>query len=523
MFKIGIGHIKAELSSTEFNSKGIIEKVYMQALSTLENHVPVAALFFSTYGLDITNTVKHLNALLPENCTLLGASSNGEVSNELGYAHNSYLLILFATDKIKIYTGIVTELFDDKDHNEAAITAAVSKASQGQNVKLALIFPDGLKLDGAQITQSFHNALGPNCGLFGGAAAERFDFVDTWQLYNDILYETAVPFMIFSGPIDYSYGMANSLAGGWKAIGPKQDIETEGTTVTKIGGKPALAFFNSRFKLKGGLLSTAHPLAVHVGDEMVSPILRDVLNYDEAAQTLTLFQELPDEPCWVQMTQPITAEILRSSRKACLDAISYFPSHQQPDALLWFSCIARTQLLDGVVGDEYQQVKAFNDHIPTAGFYVYGEIGPKDRQTDIKEVAYHSSALIVLAIGESATIVHNHTNGDDEYTLSLLNTEIERLNQENLNLQQQIVNLSDTKDSLGQLRADRTHQRKAIENQDAVIKALMSLLDENEGRLPRCVVKGSGKINKKGLAELLMQRVTNSESALTLGAIQKLL
>lgn len=510
MFKIGIGHIKFSTDRDD-----IAHQLYQQALSQLDHHSPVAALFFSTYGSDVSNFVSQLYSLLPNGCSLIGASSYGEVSSDLGYAHGSHLLILFASDLIQIDTGIVLNLDDDRQPINKKIVSALSKQNyNAQNTKLALIFPDGLKLDGTVITQAFSDALGDKCALFGGAAAESFNFVDTWQLYQNHLYENSVPFILFSGPVNYSYGIANCFDGGWDAIGEKLPIDSQGLTVTKIGDRPALDFFNSRIKLKDGLLSMAHPLAIYNDEHTTTPIFRDIISFDEKEKTLQLMQTLPNESCWVQMTQPVTDHILQASRKAYLNAVSYYQSNLPPDILLWFSCVTRNLLLEGLVESEFKHVQHYNQNIPTAGFYVYGEIGPGDKNSKIQQVVYHSSALIVLAIGELKTTPQMLSSFNDEYSTSLLLNEVKRLEKENHRLRSQLEKQADHKNSLGQLHADRTHLNRALIKKGIILTAVVQLLEKNGGRLPPHVIKGSGKINKHALAKLVQEYILAKHLAL---------
>ncbi len=101
--------------------------------------------------------------------------------------------------------------------------------------------------------------------VIGGGAAPRSNRHPTresWQFFGDQAVRDAVPVLLFSGPLMYSFG----TDAGWRPIGPKGRVtEVAGGVVHQIDGKPALSFYE-RYLGEGFQPAFATPLAVFDGE-----------------------------------------------------------------------------------------------------------------------------------------------------------------------------------------------------------------------------------------------------------------
>jgi len=143
-----------------------------QAQACLEQQIPQAGLIFSTYGLDHSKLLATLCALLPT-CPILGASSYGEVSHKLGYRLRSSVLILFASDSIRIQAGVLRGLDaeDEIAQAEAIECQLAGIRRQSPPPVLGLLFPDGLGSRNEGLIRVVADLL-PETALFGAGAAE---------------------------------------------------------------------------------------------------------------------------------------------------------------------------------------------------------------------------------------------------------------------------------------------------------------------------------------------------------------
>ncbi|MBK9440052.1 MAG: FIST C-terminal domain-containing protein [Comamonadaceae bacterium] len=396
MFKVGIAH--SLTAQVDVAAASLV----VQALRALDGHPPSTALLFSTYGRDHAGLLAQLVPLLL-GCTIVGGSSSGEVSREQGYRVGSAVLIVFASDAIRIRAGVLRGLsFDDEAANAAAAQqqlpsgAGVAGQFGAPAPVLGLLFPDGIGLDGGSVLQLFASHF-PTTRFFGGATAEDFNLKPTEQFFNTEVLHNAVPYVLFYGPLRYHWAITEGLSSGWRAVGERLDAQCNGKWITSIANKRATDYLETRYRLEGGLLSVCHPFVIYPDQGSDDHYFRDVVRYDDATGALEAVQLLPAS-CQVQLTQPDPEAILAASRKNILQALAHFPGTAPPAAVLWFSCVSRALVLQHDPAAEFGT--ATHDlpaALPVAGFYAYGEIAPAGLGA---VPTFHSSTLVTLLLGE---------------------------------------------------------------------------------------------------------------------------
>ncbi len=79
-----------------------------------------------------------------------------------------------------------------------------------------------------------------------------------------------------------------------------------------------------------------------------------------------------------------------------MNALDNYPG-AEPSAVLFFSCVARRQILGTRAQEEYQNTKlSLANYFPACGFYSYGEIAPIDR---ISQTQFHNETFVTLILG----------------------------------------------------------------------------------------------------------------------------
>jgi hypothetical protein len=387
MFRMAVGHsddIDADLAA-----RAIVD----QCLERLEGVEPKAGLLFSAWETDHQTVLRCVQERLP-GIELIGSTSSGEMSSEMGYQEDSITLALFASDDVDITGGIAIDLWDDIP---AAVRAAVeqARAKTGKEPRLCITTPSAGG-DMRALLDALRQELGPDVPVIGGGAAPRSNRHPTresWQFFGTQAMRDAVPLLLLSGPLTYSVGMD----AGWRPIGPKGRVtDVSGGVVHQIDGKPALSFYE-RYLGQGFQPAFATPLAVFdEGSERF--YLRAPVHHDPDTGAITVSGDI-QEGADVQLTTAATEEIFDGARSALTQAMDHFPNGGRPQAALIFSCAIRKYLLGTRTGNEYDIAQEMlGVGVPVCGFYSFGEIAPLDEGG---EARYHNETLVALLLGSS--------------------------------------------------------------------------------------------------------------------------
>ena len=111
---------------------------------------------------------------------LIGCTTDGEVSSELGFCEDSATLILFASDTVDITAGVGRGLSRDV---VGACRAAVqqSKGKTQKPPRLCLSAPEGLTAEGQSITATLQDAVGVDVPIVGALAGDQWRLKSTRQ------------------------------------------------------------------------------------------------------------------------------------------------------------------------------------------------------------------------------------------------------------------------------------------------------------------------------------------------------
>ena len=95
MFKVIIGH------SDDVDAKDAITEIIEECNSKIEDVKPNAGMLFSAIDYDYDVLLDEINKAYP-GIELIGATTDGEISSEMGFMEDSVNLILFVSDTIEI-------------------------------------------------------------------------------------------------------------------------------------------------------------------------------------------------------------------------------------------------------------------------------------------------------------------------------------------------------------------------------------------------------------------------------------
>ena len=385
MLLVAIGH------SEDVDVEDILEEIIEQCEEQLAGHTPKAGLLFAAVDLEYQEILNGLMAKWPE-LDLIGCSTDGEFSSQLGFVEDSVSLTLFASDTIDITAGIGKSVGEDipratKEAVETAMNASDEKP------KLCIATPASMVTSSDQIVANLKNVLGENVQLLGANAGDQWRFVVTHQFFKTEIFTDAVPLLLFSGPLIVSSGVHS----GWNAVGKVGVVtKSDNNIVFKIDDKTALDFYRDLLG-KDAVPTGDRPLAILTESGHISRLRASIEQFDEEVGSVTFFGDIP-EGSKVQITIATRSDILEGTRLSVSRAKEKYPEGHDPVAAIFFSCSGRKLLLGTQTEEEYSILKTeLGSELPVSGFYGYGEIGPA--LEDVSTDHFHNETFVTILLG----------------------------------------------------------------------------------------------------------------------------
>jgi hypothetical protein len=384
MFTAVVGH------SEDLDAGAAVEEVLAQCRERLNGTTPTAGLLFAAIDFDHQALLDLINRQLP-NMELIGCTTDGEISSELGFREDSVSLILFASDTVDITAGLGRGLSTDvAGACRSAIDAA--KAKTGKPPRLCIATPEGLTAEGHSVTATLQETVGRATPIFGALAGDQWRLKSTRQFFGTEVLSDSIPLLLLSGDLHFSYGVAT----GWHQVGDVGLVtRADGAVVHEIDGAPAIDFY--RKYLGPGVNPTAElPLAILNAQEATEYLRASWGVVDETTGAVTFLAAVP-QGARVRLTLADRDAILKGCTESLAIARSNFPAGEQPAAALFFSCAARKILLGTRTGEELTLIRdKLGDTVPVCGFYGYGEISPN--MGDPTGTKYHNESFVSLLL-----------------------------------------------------------------------------------------------------------------------------
>jgi hypothetical protein len=390
MFRMAVGH------SDDIDLEAALATVFSECDAALAGAAPKAGFLLASWEADHPAIIRAIQARYP-GIELVGSSTSGEMSSELGFVEDSIALALFASDTVDITVGLGRDLAADPP---AAARAAVRDARSRTALPPALcvIFPTIGLSDPYALLDGLRAELGPDVPILGGGASPQ-DPVDnpaatmSKQLVGDAVVEGGVAILLFSGPLAFSYGVDT----GWRGVGPRAVVSSivDGK-VHEIDGRPAIEFFDRYLGTTTTAPPIANPLAVFDSPDATDFYLRTATFLDRSNGDVSTFGPIP-EGVTVQLTVAATDQIVEGVRSSVSEALRTFPSGAGPDAALVYSCATRRFLLGTRTSREIELMRDLvGREVPIAGFYCLGEFAPLASGEGSR---FHNATVVSVLLG----------------------------------------------------------------------------------------------------------------------------
>ncbi len=383
IFKAAVAH------SEEVILAKAVSEVMEQIHDEMQGKIPQAGILFCSLDFDHAYIISQIRAAYPA-IELVGCTTDGEMSSQLGFSEDSIVFMAFASDTAEIHGGVGR--FLSAGGIEAGRKAATTAAGR-RNLKdnrFAIILADPMNAGVSEVSGGIGEVLGETLPLVGGASAAHSKQRTTYQFCNDEILTDSVVLLLFSGPVLFSFG----IMGGHSAIGGKEKITSSSKNVLHtVAHRPALEYFRHYAGDKNDLFMNYCLAIFEEGRD--SFYVRSAPFSDPLNGTVTL-NGVVAEGAYLQIGTADKAVCASSCEKSLSMALDRFPG--KPAAALHFSCAGRKRMLGTQAAIESRISKQFLKDIPTCGFYAYGEFCPLESDGNS---LFHGTTFVTLLIGEN--------------------------------------------------------------------------------------------------------------------------
>ncbi len=313
-----------------------------------------------------------LKKLAPANCTLIGCSTAGEISNK-GVSDHSLVLtaVNFESTNVQVARTKVPAM-----EKSAEAGADLARKLKQPELKAVIVFSKGLEINGSALVKGLQQELGPDVLITGGLAGDDVRFQKTLTLVNGEACGDEVVAIGLSGA---STRVLSGTNGGWQPFGPVRRVtRAEGNVLFELDNRPALSIYKEYLGEHAKNLPASallFPLAILKNDRDSSGLIRTILGVDEKQQSLTFAGDIPNNGIVRLMYAPDDA-IIDGARGA---AENIFAPASGGLAIL-ISCVGRKLVLGQDVDEEVEAVReVLGEGATFTGFYSYGEICPEEK------------------------------------------------------------------------------------------------------------------------------------------------
>jgi PAS domain S-box-containing protein len=383
--------IEVALAQTEgIDTRKAVQSVISKCEKQLQGYHPQAGIVFAGTNFEHREMLDEINLNFPQ-IELIGCTTAGELSSNFGFSDESITLMLFYSNDIEIKAGVGRVL---SENPAAAIKSAVNQARSrlSKKASICLTLPDGQNKSFDPIMKLLNKEIGDRCAVFGGAAGTIWSEKQRiLQFHKEEILEDSIPMLLWGGPVEYSFSIANS----WKPVGKRVTVtEADGREVKRIGDRKAVDFY--RYYL-GDHDEPAREFILAVYEEGKEHFyLRAPVNYNSDGSII--FTESVPQGASVQLTEAIR-EVILEDTKVSTKRLIQKSSNFQPAFALSFSCAFRKDVLGTRTVEELEILREnLPPQLPIGGFYTYGEIAPLVKG---QESFLHGATLVTLLVGQT--------------------------------------------------------------------------------------------------------------------------
>jgi hypothetical protein len=363
------------------------------AMNGLDGAPPALVLVYASMRYDHAALLAAIREVTGDT-PLAGASSSGQfVEGEFVPPDTGVAVLVLSAGPYRFAVGSAPGLgADGFATGQDLARNALAAAGERQHAHGALlVLADGLVGDLQGLLNGVYRVVGSTVPVVGGAAGADRQLGTTHVFHDDrVMADAAVAVWIDSPrPLTVVSGH------GWQPNGlPLLVTNVDGPVVHELAGRPALEVYKENFRHEDPLMEldtqrsqgyhSAHAFGLIEPDG--SQLIRAAFIDDSGV--LRTFAPLPPYSA-VQIMSCGQDDLLGITEKVVADSLVDGGAH----VLLAFSCVARIDILRERAGEEAALMQKAAAHVPTFGFYTYGEFA---RSTSVS--GYHNATIAALAL-----------------------------------------------------------------------------------------------------------------------------
>ena len=262
----------------------------------------------------------------------------------------------------------------------------------------AMVFCDGLNVNGTSLVTGINNNLPPSVTVTGGLVGDGSDFKKTVVGLDGPGQSNKVVLLGFYGPaLKVGFG---SL-GGWDASEDTRLItKAKDNVLFELDHKPALAVYKEYLGDQAkGLPSTGllFPLRLQTEGGADTEVVRTILGVNEAEQSMTFAGDMPEGAKATFMKANFDKLIDGASGAGNLSRERL--NHLEPQLAILVSCIGRKLVLKERIDEEVRAVRSvIGEAAAISGFYSYGELCPSAAKE--KQCLLHNQTMTITTFRE---------------------------------------------------------------------------------------------------------------------------
>ncbi len=305
---------------------------------------------------------------------IISASTAGEII-KTEVSDDTLVLTAIKFEKTKLQFA-ETDINQVEESEEAG--KKIGSALPKDGLAHAMIFSDGLFVNGTSLLKGLLSELPENVSVTGGLAGDGSRFKETLVGLDKMPEQKKLVCVGFYGSdIKIGYG---SL-GGWDSFGlPRTITKAKGNVLYELDGKPALELYKEYLgelakdlPASGLLFPLSLKIKTDTGEEV--QVVRTILGVDEKTQSMTFAGDMPEG---------IVARFMKANFDRLVDGASGAAGMSieslgegKAELAILVSCIGRKLVLKERVEDEVEAVQEkIGSQAEIVGFYSYGEISP---------------------------------------------------------------------------------------------------------------------------------------------------
>lgn len=376
-----------------------------EAVSALGENKPKFVIVVSSVEYDQKKMLAGVRSVSGD-ALVVGGSTAGEITNHGPAKKHSVAVMAIASDQIDFFTASGKSLKEDSKKAGADVAKAV-KDQTSEEIKLFMMFADGLSGNGSDVIRGILSVLGEHFPIVGGSSGDDARYKTTYQYLQDSVMSDSVVGVGLTGDFKYAVGVKH----GWVPVGiPMKITSSEGAVIKEINGEPAIKIFEDYFgkerakELKEKTLAElalSYPLGIKKegSDEL---LLRAPFFVDKEG-SITCGGEVP-EGSEIRLMVGSKEGAIDAAREAAEKAVSQL--NTPPKVAIIFNCHVRNKLF-GNFEKSKEEIdiiqKSIGKDVPLIGFYTYAEQAPLGGEThNIKgcNSALHNETIVILLLGE---------------------------------------------------------------------------------------------------------------------------